>query len=123
MNLCKEYLLIVGATPDIGLALARRYASAGYNLHLTARNIANLDEAKRELSLYPNVHVVLHELDILNIDAHKSFYDALTPKPTGVIVVAGLLGIQQEAETHFGKAKLKLVYFISAYTLLISILC
>lgn len=93
-----SYVLIVGATSDIAKELARVYAKNGYNLYLTARDEANLQELKTDIEVRSNVDVKTLNLDLTKFETHKSFYDSLSEKPLGVIVVAGYMQPQKKVE-------------------------
>ena len=45
-----RHLLLVGAGPGLGLAIARRFATAGYHITLIARSPDGLDNLARSLS-------------------------------------------------------------------------
>ncbi|MEH6526094.1 MAG: SDR family oxidoreductase [Sneathiella sp.] len=56
--------LITGASQGIGEGIAKAFADEGVNLHLTARNIDNLERIKSEIEGISDVTVMLHPLDI-----------------------------------------------------------
>ncbi|MEW5864122.1 MAG: SDR family oxidoreductase [Pseudomonadota bacterium] len=56
--------LITGGSKGIGLAIARRLASEGCDLHLAARTAADLEAAREELSAAHGVAVTTHVLDM-----------------------------------------------------------
>ncbi len=93
-----SWILILGAKSDIAKAVAREFAKNGYNLYLSGRNIQELSDFACDLKIRYNVDVVLKELDILQFESQKLFYDTLNPKPLGVISAVGFLPDQKEAE-------------------------
>lgn len=93
-----SYVLIVGATSDIAKELARVYAKNGYNLYLTARDEANLQELKTDIEVRSNADVKTLSLDLTKFETHQSFYDSLNEKPLGVVVVAGYMQPQKKVE-------------------------
>lgn len=93
-----SYVLIIGAKSDIAKAVAREYAKNGYDLYLAARNVSELEGFKKDIEIRSNRQVELKEFDIVAFDSHQAFYDALEPKPLGVIVVAGYMVDQKVAE-------------------------
>ncbi len=57
-------VLITGASQGIGEGVAKVFAEEGCDLHLTARNSANLEKVQAEITaLYP-VSVILHPMDL-----------------------------------------------------------
>lgn len=56
--------LITGASQGIGEGIAKAFADEGVNLHLTARNVDNLERIKGEIEETSAVKVTLHPLDI-----------------------------------------------------------
>ncbi|KIM03973.1 MAG: short-chain dehydrogenase [Sulfurovum sp. AS07-7] len=93
-----SYVLIIGAKSDIAKAVAREYAKNGYDLYLAARNVSELEGFKKDIEIRSNRHVELKEFDMVAFDSHQAFYDALEPKPLGVIVAAGYMVDQKVAE-------------------------
>ena len=93
-----SYVLIIGAKSDIAKAVAREYAKNGYDLYLAARNVSELEGFKKDIEIRSNRLVELKEFDMVAFDSHQAFYDALEPKPLGVIVAAGYMVDQKVAE-------------------------
>jgi len=100
-----SYILIVGATSDIAKAVAREYAKHGYDLYLAAREPKALEEFAQDIVVRTTQEVKLLALDILAFSTHVAFYDALEPKPLGVVSAVGYLGEQKLAQTDFAEAK------------------
>ncbi|MDO4897733.1 MAG: SDR family NAD(P)-dependent oxidoreductase [Rothia sp. (in: high G+C Gram-positive bacteria)] len=65
MNIDQSYVLITGASAGIGTEFARQYAAAGYNLVLTARRAAALEELASTLRARFNVAVETIPADLL----------------------------------------------------------
>ena len=100
-----SYVLIVGATSDIARATAGLYAEHGYDLYLAARDVGNLKEFARNVTVKTQRKVETVELDILDYNSHQTFYNQLQEKPLGVISFVGYLGSQEKARTDFTEAK------------------
>ncbi len=98
-------VLILGAKSDIAKAVARKYAREGYDLYLAARDAKSLREQASDIEIRSQVKVTVGELDILNFESHKSFYESMPEKPVGVISAIGYLGSQQKAQTDFDEAQ------------------
>lgn len=94
------WLLIVGATSDMARALAREYASRGWNLYLAARRPEDLIPLARDLGLRFGVKTKTLELDITAYYTFASFYSSLDPKPLGVAVFVGYLPDQTLAQSR-----------------------
>jgi short-subunit dehydrogenase len=84
--------LILGATSDISIALARHLGSKGHNLQLAARNTEHMAMLKNDIEIRNKVSVAVLPFDALDFHSHESFYNNLTIKPDVVIAVFGYLG-------------------------------
>ena len=98
-------VLILGATSDIGKALAHKYASQGFQPILAARQVERLQEAATDLEIRYKAVVNLVEFDALAYEQHLSFYQSLPARPDVAICVFGYLGEQQQAQTNFDEAR------------------
>jgi decaprenylphospho-beta-D-erythro-pentofuranosid-2-ulose 2-reductase len=92
-------VLVVGGTSDVGRAVARVYASAGWSVQLAGRDAAGLDREAADIATRTGGAVSVHAIDILDTDAFPSFADGLPVLPDTVVSVVGLLGEQARAET------------------------
>ena len=72
-----SYVLIIGATSDIAKATAREYAKHGFDLYLATRNIDQLNGFAKDIIIRNKIKVKSLELDILNYDSHRTFYNQL----------------------------------------------
>lgn len=99
-------VLIVGAHSDIGRALARAYAKAGYDLVLAARAAGRLERDATDLRLRGGGTVRVVELDILDMAAHAALLDSLDPLPATIISVVGYMGEQPVSERDPASAQL-----------------
>lgn len=84
-------VLLLGATSDIGFAMARKFASAGYDVQLAARNTEVLHPFRSDIQIRYNVQCSLYSFDALDFASHRSFYDQLAPKPDVTIYVIGYM--------------------------------
>jgi decaprenylphospho-beta-D-erythro-pentofuranosid-2-ulose 2-reductase len=84
-------VLILGATSDIGTAIARKFASEKYDVQLAARNSAQLKPLQTDIQIRFGVSCSVHDFDALNFQSHQSFYASLSPKPDVSIYVAGYM--------------------------------
>lgn len=93
--------LILGATSDMSLALARKFGSHGYSLTLAARNVDKLTALQSDIQIRQHVTVDIVPFDALNIKSHQDFYKNIPTKPDVVICVFGLLGDQLKAQSDW----------------------
>lgn len=100
-----NYVLILGAKSDIAKAVAREYAEHGYDLYLAARNAEELEPFTNDIKVRYDKEARLVEFDALDYESHQAFYDALDPKPLGVISAIGYLGDQEKAQSDFQEAQ------------------
>lgn len=96
----KGTALILGARSDIAIAVAHRFAKAGYDIQLAARNADSLHADKSDIELRYQVAVTAHEFDALDIASHDSFVDALPKLPTVAVCAVGFMGEQAENERN-----------------------
>ena len=92
-------VLIFGATSDIGLAIARVYAQAGWHVMLAARNRAAAERNARDLAVRGGAGVDVFTFDARDAATASSFFNQFTQCPETVICVIGMLGEQARAET------------------------
>ncbi|MBX3255050.1 MAG: SDR family oxidoreductase [Chitinophagaceae bacterium] len=84
-------VLILGATSDIGNAIARKFALNKYNIQLAARSVAPLQIIQSDIAIRYNVECTAHAFDALNFLQHHQFYEQLQPKPDITICVFGYM--------------------------------
>lgn len=84
-------VLILGATSDMAMAIAKKFASQGYDIQLAARKTEQLQPVQSDLSIRFNVTCTLYHFDALDFASHSSFYNNLTPKPDITICVIGYM--------------------------------
>ena len=70
-------VLILGASSDIGYAIARHFAAAKYDVQLAGRNIEPLRAFQSDLQIRYGISCSLHSFDALRFDSHSSFYSSL----------------------------------------------
>ena len=84
-----KYVLIIGAKSELGIELARLYASNQYNLYLAGRSINDMQDEADYLERTFNIKVTLFNLDVTDFISHQKFYESMIIKPIGVIYAAG----------------------------------
>ena len=99
-------VLILGIKSDIALAVAYRFAQAGYNLQLAGRNLDSINNVVADIELRYQLTVTTHELDILEVNNYETFIKSLPQLPDVAICSVGLLGEQSESEYDIRAATL-----------------
>jgi decaprenylphospho-beta-D-erythro-pentofuranosid-2-ulose 2-reductase len=94
----KPPVLILGARSDIGMAVARKFASLGSPIQLAARSVDSLDVEKGNIELRYDVPVSLHEFDALAVETHEAFVGRLTELPEIAVCAVGLMKDQAACE-------------------------
>jgi len=76
-----KWAIITGASSGIGRALAFEFAAGGFNLVLTARNVAALDEVAAQCSSRNRVETEVIPADLTRSDSIENLVAALQAKP------------------------------------------
>ena len=97
----EENVLILGATSDMAVAIARHLAMEGYSITLAARSPERLAALEGDLRVRHKAMVSSAHFDALDFTSHAAFYQSLPEKPDIVICVFGLLGDQSEAQQNW----------------------
>ena len=97
-------VLILGATSDIGFAIAKKFASQKYDVQLAARNVEQLRPMQSDIQIRYSVTCTIHEFDALNFASHQSFYDSLSPKPGTTIYVIGYMNDNEKVVTDWSES-------------------
>ena len=100
MNSAVETALVIGASSDIGRAIAHKLAEEGCALQLAARDRRRLDREVRDIRVRMNVAVTSHRCDVLDEDGGVSLLDKLDPLPDLAVCVVGLLGDQAQCQRN-----------------------
>jgi decaprenylphospho-beta-D-erythro-pentofuranosid-2-ulose 2-reductase len=90
-------VLILGATSDIGIAIAKKFASNKFDIQLAARKPDQLKPLESDIRIRYNVNCESLAFDALKYDSHNGFFNSLHPKPDVSICVFGLLYDEEEA--------------------------
>ncbi len=98
-------VLLLGATSDIAIALARQFGSKGHDLQLAGRDGEQLHILGNDTKIRYNVSVDVLELDALNFESHQSLYSSLAKKPDIAILIFGYLGDHEKAIHDWSEAE------------------
>jgi short-subunit dehydrogenase len=97
----RKNVLILGATSDMAVAIAKKFATEGYRITLAARNVGKLKPIESDIQIRHDAVVASVSFDALNFQSHEQFYKSLESKPDIVICVFGLLGDQVQAQSDW----------------------
>jgi decaprenylphospho-beta-D-erythro-pentofuranosid-2-ulose 2-reductase len=90
-------VLILGATSDIGMAIAKKFASGKFDLLLAARNPGQLKPLESDIRIRYGVNCSSMVFDALLYNTHAAFFNSLQPKPDISICVFGSLEDEEQA--------------------------
>jgi len=94
-------LLVLGATSDMAVAIARKFAAGGFDIQLAARHSGRLRPLQSDLTIRYSVTCTIHEFDAGQTATHAAFLASLPTRPDMTICVFGYLGDQQLAESDW----------------------
>ncbi len=100
------YVLILGASSDVAVACAHRFAKEKYDLFLAGRDADQLNILANDIAIKHGVKTQAVIFDALLFDEHASFYASLNPKPEIAICVFGLLGDQSISAKDWTSCKM-----------------
>ena len=100
LNDRQKTMLLLGASSDIGLAVARAYAAAGWRILLAARDPEAAARNAADIATRTGAPPSVFRLDVTAPDSFVGFAAALPVLPDTIVCVAGLLGDQKRAETE-----------------------
>ena len=84
-------VLILGATSDIGIAIARKFAEEKYDVQLACRNPLSVSNIAADIRIRYQQDCKVYAFDAMDFESHQSFYDSLIPKPDIAICVFGYM--------------------------------
>jgi NAD(P)-dependent dehydrogenase (short-subunit alcohol dehydrogenase family) len=93
-------MLLVGATSDIGRAVALAYAQAGWRVLLAARDPEAAARNADDIAARTGTRPAIFALDVTAPDTFAVFAAALPVLPDTIVCVVGLLGDQRRAEAE-----------------------
>jgi short-subunit dehydrogenase len=84
-------VLILGASSDIGFAIAKRFAADKYDVQLAGRQPGQLKPFQSDIQVRYGVNCTLHDFDAMAFQSHESFYHSLAPQPDVTVYVVGYM--------------------------------
>ena len=112
-------VLILGATSDVAMAVANKFAKEQYNIVLAARNVERLLPLQSDLNIRFGVASELKEFDALNFESHAAFVSSFAELPEVTVCAFGYLGDEEAGRKDLPEA-LNIIH--SNYTGAVSIL-
>jgi len=97
-------ILILGATSDVAVATARRFAEEKYTILLAARDKENMSRIASDIAIRTQTDVRPVLFDAEDTASHAHFYSSLGITPDVTVCVFGYLGDQQRAEHDWAEA-------------------
>ncbi|MBL6448902.1 SDR family oxidoreductase [Fulvivirga sp. 29W222] len=94
-------VLLLGATSDIGQALADKYAKEGYTVWLAGRNTSHMQDIASDLKIRHEANVEYYKFEALDYASHQKFYSDLPGVPDITVCIFGYLGDQEKAEREW----------------------
>ncbi|TAH04597.1 MAG: SDR family oxidoreductase [Sphingobacteriales bacterium] len=98
-------VLILGASSDIAMAIAKEFAANQYNVQLAARNVQRLTAAQSDIAIRYSNSCTLHEFDAVNYASHHAFFQSLPVKPDVTICVFGVMHNEDDSFTNWHLAQ------------------
>ena len=90
-------VLILGATSDIGVAIAKKFASEKFDLLLAARKPEQLKPLESDIHIRYGANCSSLAFNALEYESHAAFFNSIHPKPDVSICVFGLLEDEEKA--------------------------
>ena len=101
----RRSILILGASSDIARAIAKKFASEGWDLLLAGRDPELLSRDAADLKLRYAVDAKSLKFDALDFDSHVAFWSGIDPEPSAVSCVFGYLGDQKVSERNWDETR------------------
>lgn len=112
-------VLILGATSDIGAAIAKKFAAEKFDVQLAARKPEQLTPLESDIRIRYGVQCSSLAFDAVKYDTHAGFFNTLQTKPDVSICVFGIL---DDEESSFNDWQLTERMINTNYTGAVSIL-
>ena len=101
----EKSVLILGATSDIGIALAKKFLKDNFSVQLASRNLHSLKNLQKTL-LAQNLSskVTIHRFDVLESRNYENFVKRLPTLPEIAICLIGSMGSQKQSEKNLAQS-------------------
>jgi decaprenylphospho-beta-D-erythro-pentofuranosid-2-ulose 2-reductase len=98
-------ILILGATSDIAVAIARKFAEEKYAIQLAGRDTEQLKPIQSDIQVRYGVDCSIHVFDAVQFSSHEAFFQGLSPKPDITVCVMGSMLDEDKAFHDWPMAK------------------
>jgi decaprenylphospho-beta-D-erythro-pentofuranosid-2-ulose 2-reductase len=90
-------VLILGASSDVAMCVARKFASEKFDIFLAARNSDRLKPLQADLNIRYGIRCSIYEFDAVAFEGHENFILALPELPLVTVCAFGYLGDEGKA--------------------------
>lgn len=94
-------VLILGATSDIGIAIARKFAEEKHTVQLACRYPSSIANLATDFRIRYQQDCKVYAFDAMDFKSHLQFYNELSPKPDIAICVFGYMTENEKALNNF----------------------
>jgi len=98
-------ILLLGATSDMAVAMARSFAEDKHNILLAGRDKESLSSLKNDIVIRYGVEAYSLDFDATDFASHALFYNSLPLQPDITICIFGYLGNEAKAEKDWSEAE------------------
>ncbi len=99
-------VLILGATSDIALAVAKAYAEKKHTIILAGRATEKLEILRSDITIRYSATVYTARFDAADThDKHQQFYNSLPVRPDIIVCAFGYLGDQAIAQSQWSESE------------------
>lgn len=94
-------VLILGATSDIGIAIAQKFAEEKNSVQLACRYPSSIANLASDIRIRYQQDCEVYAFDAMDFKSHQQFYKELSPKPDIVVCVFGYMTENEKAVENF----------------------
>jgi decaprenylphospho-beta-D-erythro-pentofuranosid-2-ulose 2-reductase len=90
-------VLILGASSDVAMSVARKFAACKFDIYLASRNSERLKPLQTDLNIRYGIRCSVYEFDAVDLEKHETFLLSLPELPNITVCSFGYLGDEQKA--------------------------
>lgn len=115
----QSFILVLGATSDIGRGIMYAYARQGVGIYLAGRNMDELGKEAANIEIRFNVPTKILPFDALNHGNHAGFFEGIVEPIEAVFCVFGYYGDQLQARASADMAReIMMVNYVGAVSIM-----